>query len=189
MTLLKRILAEKRTLLILIALGIAINVAAYALIVYPLAMKAAGSVDRAQAAIRSRKAAEQDLAAARALVSGKARAHEELATFFDKVLPANQPAAVRITYSPLSEIAKKSNTRVIERRWEPDESLAKNSHVGRLRVHMSMQGDYASVRRFIYEIERAPEFVIIDNITLAQTDPTKPLVLTVDLSSYYRLGR
>jgi flagellar basal body-associated protein FliL len=187
MTLLQRIVAEKRTLLILLALGIVLNVAAYALIVYPLAVKSAGSVERAQAAVRSRKAAEQDLSAARALVVGKTRAREELATFFDKVLPADQPAAVRITYSPLSEIAKKANTRVIERRWEPDESLAKNSHVGRLRVHMSLQGDYASVRRFIYEIERAPEFVIIDNLTLAQTDPTKPLVLTMDLSSYYRL--
>lgn len=189
MTLLQRIVAEKRTLLVLLALGIAINIAVYGLVVYPLAVKSAGAVDRAQAAVRSRQAAEQDLAAARSLVTGKTRAENELATFFDKVLPASQPAAIKITYSPLSAIAKKANTRVIERRWEPDESLAKSSRVGRLRIHMSMQGDYPSVRRFIYEIERAPEFVIIDNLTLAQTDPTKPLVLTVDLSSYFRLGR
>jgi len=189
MTLLQRIAAEKRALLGLVALGIAINVAAYALVVYPLAVKSAGAVDRAQTALRSRQAAERDLTAARALVVGKTRAEQELATFFDKVLPADQPAAIRITYSPLSAIARKANTRVIERRWEADESIAKTSRVGRLRIHMAMQGDYPNVRRFIYEIERAPEFVIIDNLTLAQTDPTKPLVLTVDLSSYYRLGR
>jgi hypothetical protein len=188
MTLLQRIAAEKRALLILLALGIVANIAAYVLVVYPLALKSAGSVDRAQTAARSRQAAEQDLAAARGLVVGKSRAREELATFFDKVLPPDQPAAVRITYSPLSAIAKKANTRVLERRWEP-EPPAKNSEVGRLRIHMAMQGDYPSVRRFIYEIERAPEFVIIDNVTLAQTDPDRPLVLTVDLSSYYRLRR
>jgi hypothetical protein len=189
MTLLQRIAAEKRALLVLLAFGIAINVAAYVLVVYPLAVKSAGAVDRAQTALRSRQAAERDLTAARALVVGKTRAEQELATFFDKVLPADQPAAIRITYSPLSAIARKANTRVIERRWEADESIAKTSRVGRLRIHMAMQGDYPNVRRFIYEIERAPEFVIIDNLTLAQTDPTKPLVLTVDLSSYYRLGR
>jgi hypothetical protein len=187
MTLLKRIISEKRALLVLLALGIAVNGAAYVLVVYPLAAKSAGAVDRAQGAVRGRRAAEQDLAAARALVVGKTRAQEELATFFDKVVPQNQLAAIRITYAPLSEIAKKANIRVIDRRWEPDD-VAKNSRVARLRIHMGMQGDYASVRRFIYEIERAPEFVIIDNLTLAQTDPGKPLVLTVDLSSYYRLG-
>jgi type II secretion system (T2SS) protein M len=189
MTLLQRIISEKRALLVLLALGIVANIAAYLLIVYPLAAKSAGSVDRAQNAVRARKAAEQDLASARALVVGKTRAQEELATFFDKVLPPNQPAAIHVTYSPLSEIAKKANVRVVERRWDPDDTIAKTSPVGRLRIHMAMQGDYASVRQFIYDIERAPAFVIIDNLTLAQTDQAKPLLLTVELSSYYRLGR
>ena len=30
--------------------------------------------------------------------------------------------------------------------------------------------------------------VIIDDVTLAQPDPAKPLVLTLELSTYYRLG-
>ena len=30
--------------------------------------------------------------------------------------------------------------------------------------------------------------MIIDDVTLSQTDPTKPLTLTLDLSTYYRLG-
>ena len=50
------------------------------------------------------------------------------------------------------------------------------------------QGDYESFRQFIYELESAPEFVIIDDVTLAQNDPDKPLTLTLELSTYYRLG-
>ena len=53
---------------------------------------------------------------------------------------------------------------------------------------MVLQGDYESFRQFIYELESAPEFVIIDDVTLAQNDPTKPLTLTLQLSTYYRLG-
>ena len=40
-----------------------------------------------------------------------------------------------------------------------------------------LQGDYESFRQFIYALESAPQFVIIDDVTLAQTDPTKPLTL------------
>ena len=32
-----------------------------------------------------------------------------------------------------------------------------------------------SIRRFIYELESAPEFVVIDDVTLAQSDPDGPL--------------
>ena len=32
---------------------------------------------------------------------------------------------------------------------------------------MVLQGDYESLRQFIYELESAPEFVIIDDVTLA----------------------
>jgi len=50
-----------------------------------------------------------------------------------------------------------------------------------------LQGDYESFRQFIYELETSPEFVIIDDVTLTQTDPNKPLTLTLDLSTYYLL--
>jgi hypothetical protein len=53
---------------------------------------------------------------------------------------------------------------------------------------MLLEGDYEHLRRFIYELETSPAFVIIDDVTLAQNDPEKPLTLTLELSAYYRLG-
>ena len=52
-TLGKRILVEKRALIIPLALGIILNVAAYALIVYPLGVKSVGAADRAVAAAQA----------------------------------------------------------------------------------------------------------------------------------------
>ena len=46
---------------------------------------------------------------------------------------------------------------------------------------MVLQGEYESLRQFIYELETAPEFVIIDDVTLAEGEAGKPLTLTLDV--------
>jgi hypothetical protein len=189
MTLLGRVLSEKRAAVTALVIAIAANIGLYTLVVYPRGVRSAGAADRAQAAAVAAQAAERDVAAARALVASKTRADEELSTFFDKVLPGGQNAAVTETYAPLPAIAAKANVHVIQRRYDVDATLPKNSRVGRLQIHMLLQGDYASLRRFIYEVESAPAFVIIDNVTLAQSDPAKPLTLLMELSAYYTVVR
>jgi hypothetical protein len=187
-TLWKRILAEKRALIIPLALGVIGNIAAYALVVYPLGVKTAGAADRAAAAAQALQAAEREHAAARALVLGKSRADEELSTFYDKVLPADLPAARRLTYATLPSLARKSNVKFLDRRYSIEANPNKNSRLGILKVHTQWQCDYESFRQFIYELESAPAFVIIDDLTLSQGEPGKPLTLTLQLSTYYRLA-
>src|SRR5438876_1020771 len=109
MTLLKRIFAEKRALAIPIFAVLVLNLLAYVLVVYPLGVKSAGARDRAATAAAALKAAEQDYAAAEALVKGKSRAEQELTTFYDKVVPPDFLAARRSTYAPLPALARKSN--------------------------------------------------------------------------------
>jgi len=183
----KRILLEKRAFAVPLALGVLVNVAAYGLWVYPLGVKSAGAADRATAAAQSLQAAEREHAAARELVLGKSRADQELSTFFDKVLPADLPSARRLTYATLPALAKKTNVKLLDRRFEVEPPL-KNARLGLLKVHTQWQCDYESFRRFIYELESAPPFVIIDDVTLSQNDPAKPLTLILQLSTYYRLG-
>jgi hypothetical protein len=183
----KRILVEKRAVIIPLLLGVIGNVAAYALWVYPLGVKSAGAADRAAAAALSLRSAEQELAAAKDLVVGKARAEQELATFFDKVLPADLPSARNLTYATLPALARKTNVKMLDRRFEVAKP-EKNARLGLLKVHTVWQCDYESFRRFIYELESASPFVIIDSVTLTQGDPTKPLNLTMELSTYFRLG-
>ena len=186
MTFFKRILVEKRVWLIPLALGIVANIAVYLLVVYPLAVKSAGAEDRAAAATQALQAAERDLAGARNLVAGKTRAEQELSTFYDKVLPTDLPSARRLTYATLPAVARKSNVKFVDRRSDV-EPIKKDSQLGIFRIDTRWQGDYESLRRFIYELESAPAFVIIDNVALAQSDPGKPLELALKLSTYYRL--
>jgi hypothetical protein len=185
MTLLKRIFAEKRALAIPIFAVLVLNLLAYVLVVYPLGVKSAGASDRAATAAAALKAAEQDYAAAEALVKGKSRAEQELTTFYNKVVPPDFLAARRSTYAPLPALARKSNV-VYQAGSFGVESDAKLPRLGRLRIRMSLQGDWENVRHFIYELETSPEFVILDQVTVAQTEAGQQLALTLDLSTYYR---
>ncbi len=187
MPLWKRIVAEKRALLIPLALAAIGNLAAYALWVYPLGVKSAGAAERARAAAQSLQAAEAELAGARELVAGKSRADRELATFFDKVLPVDLPSARRLTYATLPALAKKSNVKMVDRRFEVAKP-EKNNRLGLLKVHTLWESDYQSFRQFIYALESASAFVIIDDVSLVQTTLDKPLAVVIELSTYYRLG-
>ena len=190
MSLARRIASEKRSALVPLALALLVNLAVYLLVVYPLETKAATANDRAAAAEQSLKAAERELAASRALVAGKSHADQELATFYDKVLPADFAAAQRMTYARVPALARKANVRYEARHQEIEaaKDSGKSAHLGRLKTRVVLQCDYENFRQFLYELETAPEFVIIDDVSIAQTEANRPLSLTLELSTYYRLG-
>jgi hypothetical protein len=187
MTLVKRIFREKRAIVVPLVLVLIVNVLVYAAVVYPLVRRAAGAADRAAGAADALKIAERDLAAARALVTGQSLAREELATFFDKVLPQNFVAARRMTYALLPQLATKANVRYEAGTFEIDPTL-KSGRIGRLHTKMVLQGEYEGFRRFVFDVETSSEFVIIDGVTLAQAEIGKPLTLSLELSTYYRVG-
>jgi hypothetical protein len=70
--------------------------------------------------------------------------------------------------------------------YERDEKEAKKTGLGRLHARIVFQCSYENFRTFIYELESAPAFMIIDVVTLAHADQGKPLALTIEMSTYYR---
>ncbi len=188
-SLIQRIVTEKRGLLWPLAVGLLVNIAVYALVVYPLGVKSATSADRAAAAEQARESAERDMASADALVSGKAKADQELATFYQKVLPADVDAARRMTYAHLPALAKKANMKFTERHTDVDAQAEKTSQFGRVHTRMVLEGSYENVRQFLYELETTPEFIIVDDVSMGQPEPNKPVQLSIEVSTYYRQGR
>lgn len=185
-SLLQRIVVEKRSVVATLAIALAANLLAYVLVVRPLALKFAGAEGRARQAASSLAAAEKDMALARALVSGKAEADQELSAFYQKVLPSDQTAARRMTYASLYALARKTGVRY-EARSTSIEEGERDSRLGRMNIKMVLQGEYRNIRQFIYELESAPEFIIIEDLTLAESTANDPQTLTINLSTYYRL--
>jgi len=111
-----------------------------------------------------------------------------LSAFYQKVLPSDLSAARRMTYASLPALARKTNVKYEAQRSNVDDRQQKNSRLGHLVIRMQLQGDYDAFRNFLYQLETAPEFVIIDDVTIAQGDVNKPLTVTLELSTYYPLS-
>ena len=185
MTLLRRILAEKRSVVVPLVLAFVANVVTYVLVAYPLSLKSAGAAERAAVAASAREAMERELATAQALVTGKAQADDELAAFYLGVLPSDLAAARRMTYASLPELARRTGVSYVRRSFEV-EAVESESRLGRLSIRVVLQGGYDDIREFLYELESALEFVIIDEVTLTEASVGESITLTLSLSTYYR---
>jgi Tfp pilus assembly protein PilO len=184
----RRILYEHRAIVLPLTLALVANIAAYVFVVRPMVARSVNAEDRAKMAADSLKSAQKDITAARALSTGKARADEELAMFYGKVLPGSYFEGLRLTYLRVPALAKKLNIKFEKRDEEVEKATIKDQRYGRIKIRLVLTGDYEAIRQFIYQLETAPEFVIIDDVALAQSEQGKPLTLTLALSTYYRLG-
>ncbi len=185
--LLRRATAEHRRLVIGLGVMLVLNVLAYALLVYPLSQRVANIEQRDRAAELALAQARMEHADANGTLTGKARASAELATFYRDVLPQDLAGARRLTYLRLARLARESNLQQERSTYEP--VVDRESTLTRLQIQMVLSGTYAEMRDFIYQIETAPEFVVIDNVLLAEgSEGTGSLVVTLDLSTYYRVA-
>ncbi len=182
---LRRVLNEQRKFVVLLAVALVINVGVYAAFVYPLAARVADADNRAARADRSLKEAVREFEAAKGVATSKERAEAELETFYSEVLPANISTARRLTYLGLAQMARQSNLRIVRR--TAGEGRERDSALDHLRIALVLEGQYEAIRDFVYRLETAPEFVIIDDVTIDQTrDAANNLVLTLQLSTYYQ---
>jgi Tfp pilus assembly protein PilO len=182
---LRRIFDEKRRLAIPVLAALALNIALYALVVYPLGVRVRNTELRQQAAAQELLVAQRDDAAAQGIVAGRDRTDSALQAFYKDVLPRGLGSARDITYLRLAQLAEQHGIQINRRNAEtatnPQGSLA------RLRITMSLEGNYESIRRFIYQLESGTDFVVIDSVALAQdAQAGSGLTLTLGLSTYYQ---
>jgi Tfp pilus assembly protein PilO len=185
LTPLRRVLVEKRTLIVPVAIALLVNVALYAIVVYPLSKKVAGDQLEAEAAAAALNAARRDFAAARATVAGKGQADEELRKFYSEVLPPDISGARRITFLRIEQLAQQCSLRV--ERVTSDPKPQRDSELVRFTYSASLSGEYRNIRRFIHELETAPEFLVLENVNLRQSDvENRGLNVEFQIATYYR---
>ena len=184
MTLLKRIVLEKRTLITIVAMILAIDVLLYAFAVYPWSNKVVQAETRAVQAAAQLGLLRANYAAVTQTSENKINADTQLERFYTEVLPVDLAGARRISYPLLVKLAEDTNL-VLERRRSVSETI-RESLLARLRTTMALAGAYEDIRQFIYELETAPEFILIEEVILGQADGSdEALVLTLGVSTYY----
>ena len=181
----RRVLAEKRTLILPIVVVLVINVALYLLVVYPLSKKVAGGQQQSEAALAALNAARRDLNAARATVAGKGEADQELQKFYSDVLPPDVSGARRITFFRIDQLADQCGLRV--ERQTSDPKAQRDSSLVKFTYRASLSGEYRNIRRFVHELETAPEFLVLENLQLRQSEvENRGLNVDVEIATYYR---
>lgn len=186
MTLFRRVIAEKRRLIVPLGIAAGVNVLLFALLVFPLGRQVATAEQEAQQQREVLRRARQDAASAKATVQGKQEADASLRKFYQDVLPANASAARGITYRRLSQLAHDSNVRLERGTNEPKRE--KDSTLEKITTTYILSGEYRDVRRFIYALETAPEFMVLENVALTAPSDERDggLSVRLDVATYYR---
>jgi hypothetical protein len=167
---------------------LAANLAAFVFLVRPLASSSRGANDRAARAALALAAAERELASAEAAAGEQKRTKGELDVFYQTVLPGGLSAARQLTYASLPALAREHGVEYMRRRFDVLPA-SEDRRLSQLTIRMELEGRYEDLRRFIHEIERRPEFVVIDEITLAELDEAQPLALVITLSTFFPPGQ
>ncbi len=66
----------------------------------------------------------------------------------------------------------------------------KDSQLERMSDKVTLVGDYQNIRKFLYTVETAPQFVVIERVGLSQATDLRStnsgrLEVTLDVATYY----
>jgi Tfp pilus assembly protein PilO len=185
----KRVMAEKRRLIVPLILALVANVLLYAVVVFPLGRQVASAEAEASLQRDQLTRARQDLSSAKATVAGKQQADLALQTFYKDVLPGDPSTARKLTFTRLAQLAKQANVQ-LEHGTNTVTHL-KGSQLSKLTTSYTLTGDYRDVRNFIYSLETAPEFIVLENVELTSAQgEQKPraLAMNLEIATYFRSG-
>jgi hypothetical protein len=100
------------------------------------------------------------------------------------VLPSDFAGARRLTYLRLNKLAREAGLRLRDLQFDVKEE--RNSTLDRVEISLDLEGNYDAIRTFIYQLDTAPEFVVIDDVTLAdRVGDERAHELSMRLSTFY----
>ncbi len=182
----RRLFQEHRRLIVPLAVALVVNVLLYLFLVNPLSQRVANIAERDATAERTLAAARKENQAATNTFTGKDKAAQELARFYKDLLPRDLAAARRLTHARVPDIGRQFNVEFYSATVSPP-VRGRDSTLVRYTTKLEMAGRYQDVRRFIHQLETAPEFVVIDDVSLSEEyDEGGQLEMALQLSTYYQ---
>ena len=183
--LLEQIFGDYRRLILALVVVAIVNVAIDTLVVYPLSLKVSASERRAATMTEQLRAARKDSDAVHATLARTGQAEADLARFYKDVLPPDVAGARRLTYGRLAAMASEHDLTIVTRSYSLDDSY--KGRLRRLQIEMSINGEYPDLRDFVYAVETAPEFVVIENVGVGEGGRAQGgLTVALRLATYFR---
>ena len=188
MKLWRRVYEERRAVALPLLVFLVANVAILALAVFPLQRSVAGNESDALDARMKLSRALIDNRKAKEARSRKEEADQELKKFYADVLPVDYPSSVRLMVFWVGSAARQSRVQPVSS--QADAQPLHDSRLQRVSCHVTLRGDYQDILHFLYLLETAQQFVIVEKVELAQqgtalNNPNGTLEVGLDVATYY----
>ena len=185
MTLWRRVMAERKGLVWPLLIGLAVNIGVLALGVFPLQASVAGDENRAMAVKMQLGEAQRMQRLANDTRASQVRADQDLKQFYSELLPGSNAEARDLLYGQLRIIALGNALKFASSTTQSEP--VENSLLRRMDSTVSLNGDYANIRRFLYDLETAEEFYIVNSVKLGPSSrrDSGALEVLLGLSTYF----
>lgn len=187
MSLWRRVLTERRIVVVPLLTALAINLLVIGLAVVPLTRSVAG--DEVRAGDMKLALAESHRAAriASDTRTSQVQAGEELSRFYADVLPSSLADARSLLYLDLSTLARETGLQYGSSIFEPE--VVEDSPLMRYRTDVTLTGEYAGIRRFLYHLDTSEKFFVVERVALGQTGQLRggggSLEVVLQVATYY----
>jgi hypothetical protein len=192
MSLWRRILVERRSVVLPLALLIAVNLVVLIAVVLPLRQSVAGADTARRTSTTDFNMARRDLMDAQRTAESRKQATEGLQKFNEQVLSSNYQTARNAVLF-----------------WSKDTAMAlglvpvsidtsapievRDSRLMQVSSQFTLRGSYAAIRKFLFTVEAAEQFLVVDRIKVAQPGVqqgnSQSLEFEVTITSFYLGGR
>jgi hypothetical protein len=175
-----RVYEDRRRVILPLAVLAAIGLAALLLGVWPLQRRVTASETAALEAGVELSAARRLDRQAHEAAANRTRADADLRTFYTDVLPRDFATATRTTNRWLQEAARQAGLEFKSAHfdWAP----IRDSRLSRAFSTVTLSGRYANIRRFLYAVETASEFIVVEQVGLAEATSTRGSSGNLDVS-------
>jgi hypothetical protein len=195
MNLWNRIFQERRMIILPLVILIIANITVLALLVLPGERRVASMADRVEESRHEAALAQLALTKVKEQKTSKALAEQQLKKFYEDVLPAGARDSQEMTKFALERVAHESG--VIEKNSTTGYEPLKDSRLERFLSRVVLDGPYQNIRRFLYALEMARPFVVIEKVELSPSNDSgmtagsqgNNIEVTLEISTYYLVNR
>jgi hypothetical protein len=182
-------------LILPLAVLVIANVAVLALLVLPRERRVASMTERVEESRHEAAMAQLTLTKVKEQRTSKALAEQQLKKFYEDVLPPGAREAQEMTKFALERLARESG--VIEKNSQTGYEPVKESRLERFISRVVLDGPYQNIRRFLYALEMAQPFVVIEKVELSPSNESgmatgtqgNTIEVTLEISTYYLVGQ
>ena len=188
MTLPRRIFMERRRVFLPVALILALNIVILLLVVFPMQRSVVGlETDRDDSAVELAQARNIERSAKGAL-SSRQRADVELEKFYAEILPDNLMTATKATNLWIQHAARDAGVSYTSSAF--DYAPIRESKLTRAFARIELRGRYPSIKKFLYALETAEEFIVVEKVELSEQGSAASqqgvLDVSMTVATYYQ---